>query len=106
MKINELVKNDRVLLSYGAQNGDIVNCANLNKALSIPSYSPWEADVVSKPRGKQPTIVCLKVYGYDTEIGDTYAHKILAVKRDGEWVPIELEPKQMEMKALVEGMGM
>ena len=110
MKINELVKNDRVILNYGSQNGDMATCGSFDRWQALQangaSFKAWEADVVAKPRGKQPTVVFLKVYGFGTDMGDTYAHNIMAVKRDGAWVPITLEPKQLEMKAMVEAMGM
>jgi hypothetical protein len=107
MKISELVKGDHVMLNYGVQNGDIATCGDWNRYCRLiltSSFQPWEAEVVSKPRGKDPTVVFLLVHGFGEDIGDVYAHDIMAVQRNGEWVKIEHTPKQLELKKLVNSM--
>jgi len=109
MKISELTKGQRVLLNYGSQNGDIVTCGDFDRYCRLiltSSFNPWEADVISKPRGKDPSVVFLKVYGWETDMGDTYAHNIMAAQVDGEWVKIEHTPKQKQLEEQCEAMGL
>jgi hypothetical protein len=104
--ISELVKGDRVLLNYGEQNGDLVTCNDFKTWLKLDfngsSYKSWEAEVMAKPRGKNPTVVFLKVFGWEEDLGDTYAHKIIAWMNpeSGTWEPIEYTDKQREMEKL------
>jgi hypothetical protein len=110
MKISELKKGDRVLLNYGDQKGILTECGSFDnyiRLLTTSSFSPWQATVWTKPRGKDPTIVCLKVYGWEEDIGDTYAHKIIG------WLdpvtqsfkPIEHTEKQKQMEVTCRQMG-
>lgn len=78
-KICDLKKGDRVLLAD----------------------SHWEADVVERPRGKQPTTVFCNVFGLYTEMGSVYAHDVIAVKDEkGMWEQIELMEKQIACKKM------
>ena len=105
-RIVDLKKGDRVILNYGDQNGDIATCNDfkglMHAILFAPSFHAWEAEVMSKPRGKNPTIVFLKVFGWETDMGDTYAHKIVGWfnENTGTWEPIEHTSKQKEMEKL------
>ena len=110
-KVGNLKKGDRVILAYGDQNGDLAGCRDFNKLIqhifNNSSYHAWEAEVVSF-RGKDPTIVCLNVFGWETEIGDTYAHEIIGWMEpsSGTWQPIEHTKKQLDMLKTVQSMGM
>jgi len=65
----------------------------------------WEAEVVEKPRGKEPTTVMCDVYGMYHEMGSVYAHDIVAVKdADGNWEKIEHTPKQLKCKQMNEAL--
>ena len=109
-KISDLNKGDKVLLNYGEQNGDIATCGTFQKARLLmftgSSFKPWEAEVLSKPRGKNPTVVFLKVFGWETDLGDTYAHQIIGWfnNESGTWEPIEHTEKQKEMERMVSEM--
>ena len=105
-KISDLNKGDKVILNYGDQNGDLVTCGDFRNLmrfmLTSPSFHPWEAVVAGKPRGKNPTIVFLEVHGWETELGDTYAHKIIGWfdEKSGMWEPIEHTEKQKECEKM------
>jgi hypothetical protein len=105
-KICDLNKGDRVILNYGDQNGDIATCGDfkglMRAMLTAPSFHPWEAIVMSKPRGKNPTVVFLEVHGWEKDLGDTYAHKIVGWfnAESGTWEPIEHTPKQKECEEM------
>lgn len=113
MKIVDLVKGQRVLLNYGEQNGDMATCRTYERFVQLrkngASYKSWEAEVVSKPRGKDPKVVCLKVFGFGEDIGDVYAHQIMAAAVADQfgtmWVPIEHSKGQKDLEAQVEAMG-
>ena len=103
MKVCDLKKGDRVLLNYGEKDGDLAQCSKLSMALTLKEaglYTPWEADVMAKPRGKSPIRVFLQVFGWEADIGDTYAHKILAAKVNGEWVELEHTDKEREIEKM------
>ena len=105
-KISDLKKGDKVILNYGDQNGDFATCGDFKglmiAMLNASSFHAWEAIVMSKPRGKNPTIVFLEVHGWENDLGDTYAHKIIGWWSDmtGKWEPIEHTEKQKEMEKL------
>jgi hypothetical protein len=110
-KISDLKKGDRILLGYGEQNGDIVSCDTFNKwcrFLLCSSYKAWEGIVESNPRGKDPSVVFLRIFGFEEDLGDTYAFHIIGVQdpATGFFEPIEHTEKQMQLKAQVEAMGM
>ena len=99
-KICDLQKGDRVLLNYGEQNADLVECGTFDRYISLllkSSFKAWEATVMAKPRGKEPIVVFLKVHGWEEDVGDTYAHKIIGWldPASGTFEPIEHTPKQM-----------
>lgn len=104
---DELPKGTRVLLSYGAQDGDLAQCDDYDRVMQFFSlernsgaYMPWEAELLDNKKG---TIRNMRVFGWEDEIGDTYAHKIVAYKDDnGKWQPVLLSDKQKEMKELEE----
>ena len=76
--------------------GDVVLLADSN----------WEAEIVEKPRGKEPTTVMCNVHGFYTEMGSVYAHDIIEVRNpDGSWERIEHTPKQLKCKQQVSAMG-
>lgn len=107
--ISELQKGDEVLLNYGDQNGDLATCGTFERWLRLDfnnaSYKSWTGIVKSKPRGKNPTVVFLEVHGWETDLGDTYAHKIIGWKgEDGFWHPIVHTDKQKEMEKLEQEM--
>ena len=105
-KVNELKKGDEVLLNYGDQNGGLAECDSFQRTIELDfnnsSYNPWTGIVMSKPKGKEPTVVFLKVTGWETDLGDTYAHKIIGWKNpeSGCWDPIEHTSKQLNCKKL------
>jgi hypothetical protein len=101
--ISDLKKGDRVLLTYGEQNGDMADAGTFERYMAMKdrsSFKPWEAIVKANPRGKQPTVVFLEVHGWENDLGDTYAHKIMAFWNGTGWEKIEHTPKQIEMKKL------
>lgn len=108
MFTNDLKKGDRVLLSYGEQDGDIVNNENLHNALisrennnngvqRLHPYTPWEAIVEDNMRGNTR---CLRVFGWEEDVGSVYSHQILAVLKDGQWIPITHTPAQLKCKKM------
>jgi len=103
-KISDLKKGDKVILNYGDQNGNLASCGTFTRMVQLmltsPSFHPWEAVLASNPRGKNPTIVFLEVHGFETELGDTYAHKIIGWWDGSLWQPIEHTPKQKEAEKL------
>jgi hypothetical protein len=108
--ISELKKGDLVLLSYGEQNGDMADCGTFNKwcqLLLCSSFKAWEAVVMEKPRGKNPTTVFLEVHGWEKDLGSVYAHQIIGWHDEptGFFEPIEHTPKQLELKEQVKEMG-
>ena len=109
-KVAELQKGDRVLLNYGEQNGDLAECGTFDRYIRLlltSSFKAWEGTVWTKPRGKDPTIVCLKVHGWSDDIGDTYAHKIIGWldPASGTFEPIEHTARQKAMEDQVKAMG-
>jgi hypothetical protein len=99
----DLKAGDRVILAYGEQRGELTRCDSFEKFIMHifhgSSYKAWEAEVVDPANDLDPTIVCLAVFGWETEIGDTYAHEIIGWKdKDGFWQPIEHTPEQIEMR--------
>ena len=105
--ISDLQKEDKVLLNYGDQNGDLAEVSSFEKYLSMKdrsSFKPWTGIVKAKPRGKQPTVVFLEVTGWEKDLGDTYAHKIMAVWNGTDWEKIEHTPKQLEMREMEKAM--
>jgi len=108
-KIVDLKKGDRVLLSYGEQNGDIASCGTFDRFIQLDfngsSFKAWEAEVLSNPRGKDPTVVNLLVHGFGEDMGDTYAHSIIGwMSEIGTWEPIEHTAKQKKMAVMERAM--
>lgn len=109
-KISDLQKGDKVLLNYGSQNGDLATCRNFDTFIKLQfngaSFKPWDAVVMAKPRGKNPTVVFLEVHGWENDLGDTYAHQIIGWWNDesGTWEPIEHTEKQKQMEKMVDEM--
>ena len=105
-KIVDLKKGDKVLLNYGEQNGDLATCGTFDKFIQLDfngsSFKAWDAIVMAKPRGKDPTIVFLEVHGWENDLGDTYAHKIIGWfnTESGTWEPIEHTAKQKKMAVM------
>ena len=99
--VDDLPKGTRVLLSYGEQNGDLAECDNFDRWLKLQlssSYKAWEAELMDNKKG---TIRLMKVFGWETEVGDTYSHKVIAYKgKDGFFHPVKLTAKQEEIKRL------
>jgi len=104
--ISDLKKGDKVLLNYGEQFGDLATCGTFENFMRLDfsnsSFKPWTAIVMSNPRGKNPTIVFLEVHGWETDLGDTYAHKIIGWwnEENGTWEPIKHTDKQKECEKL------
>lgn len=93
-KISDLQKGDRVLLNYGEQDGDMAECGTFERYIRLllkSSFKAWEGTVVSKPRGKDPSVVNLRVYGWAEDLGDVYAHQIIGWldPTSGTFEPIE-----------------
>jgi hypothetical protein len=104
-KICDLKKGDRVLLNYGDQNGDLATCHTFDNWLRMlirSSFKAWEAEVMERP-SKDPTVVFLKVFGWETDLGDTYAHQIIGWLDpvSGTFEPIEHTPHQQAMEQTV-----
>lgn len=110
-KTSDLKKGDKVLLSYGDQNGDIASADTFKKTIALEftgaSYTPWWGEVMEKPRGKNPKRVMLMVHGFETEGGDVWAHQVIGWMNDetGTWEPIEHTDIQNKFKEEVEVMG-
>jgi len=106
--VNSLKKGTRVLLAYGDQNGDLAGCDDFTRVIILDfknsSYKPWEAKLLDnyedRPKEENGTIRFMKVFGWTTEMGDTYAHEVIAYKKNGTWHPVELSKEQKEAKAL------
>ncbi len=111
-KISDLKKNDKVLLNYGEQNGDLATCGTFERAMRLmfsnSSFKPWEAVIAEKPRGKNPTTVFAEVRGWETELGSVYSHQVIGWWNEvsGVWEPIEHTEKQKEMEKMVAEMGL
>lgn len=104
--VDELPKGTRVLLSYGEQKGDLVSCDSFEKWLKLDfnnsSYKAWEAELMDNKKGN---IRFMNVFGWETELGDTYSHKVIAyMGKDGFWHPTKLSNKQEECKLMEESM--
>jgi len=107
--LNELKKGTRVLLAYGEQFGDLAGCDSFSKYERMrylgASYKPWEAELMDnfeeRRKGEAGTIRLMKVFGWETETGDTYAHEVIAYKNDeGKWEETALTEEQIQMKKM------
>jgi hypothetical protein len=106
--VDDLPKGTHVLLSYGEQKGDLVSCDSFEKWLMLDfnasSYKAWEADLMDNKKG---TIRFMNVFGWETELGDTYSHKVIAyMGKDGFWHPTKLSKEQEKCKELERGLGL
>jgi hypothetical protein len=109
--VDDLLKGTEVLLAYGEQNGDLARCNDYAEAvgffLTKGSYQPWRAvlldDFSERAEDENGTIRLMRVYGWEEEIGDTYAHEVVAYKDEkGFWQKVNLSVKQNETRKLVE----
>ena len=64
---------------------------DLVKGMRVVLKNGWEADVMAKPKG---TRIFLKVYGFETEMGDCWLKDVGDVMVNGLWEPLELNDKQ------------
>jgi hypothetical protein len=99
MKTNDLKKGDRVLLATGEQNGDIATCNDFatweRLQLTGSSFKAWEGTIHDNRKGVRRMV---EVEGFYKEIGDVYAHDIIAYQADGKWLPVEHTPAQLKLR--------
>lgn len=107
MKSSQLKKGDRVLLSYGEQNGDLAQCRLFARAVLLDfkgsSYKPWQA--VLEEKLKKDGTVFATVEGFETEMGSVYNHDILGVMVDGTWEPVEHNQSDLDLQEKVQALS-
>jgi len=65
---------------------------DLVKGMRVVLKNGWEADVMAKPKG---TRIFLKVYGFETEMGDCWLKDVATVVTPaGRYEALELNDKQ------------
>lgn len=69
---------------------------DLRKGARVRLNCGWEADIADNAKGN--TRMC-KVYGHYTEIGSVYSHDIVEALIDGQWIPVEHTPAQMNLRS-------
>lgn len=104
---NDLKMGDRVLLSYGEQNGDIADCGTFEQWLRLDfsnsSLKAWEAIVKDNKKGNTRV---LEVHGWEIDLGSVYSHQIIGWfdESEGTWQPIKHTPAQLKLKEQIKTM--
>lgn len=75
---------------------------DIKKGVRIKLRNGWEADMADNMKGNTRMA---KVYGTYTEIGSVYAHDILSVLIDGQWIRAEHTPAQVRLRQTVGAFG-
>ena len=105
---NDLKQGDKVLLSYGEQNGDIADCGTFARWLQLDfnnsSFKAWEAIVMDNKKGNTRL---LEVHGWENDLGSVYSHQIIGWfdESQGTWQPIQHTPAQLKLKEQIKEMG-
>jgi hypothetical protein len=75
---------------------------NVKKGERVRLRNDWEAVMLDNLKGN---IRYATVEGDFTESGSIYAHDIMAVQRNDEWLPVTHTPAQNKLRAELEVMG-
>lgn len=81
-----------------------VRTYDLRKGAMVRLANGWYATIEDNLIGRTTRLATVK--GYVTEMGEVYAHDIVAALINGEWVPVEYSDAQIKLRQRVEQVGL
>jgi hypothetical protein len=75
---------------------------DIKKGMKFRLRNGWHAVMEDNMKGNTRMA---KVFGYETEIGSIYAHDVMAVLVEGDWVAVEHTPAQNALRTKLSAMG-